>query len=366
LNDRVQPGASTMQGAAAQPVISLDLPLHVAMVTESGGAHLDSYFDALALAPEIGSVALVDPSGEAEALAETFLGAKLTGRYRDLTTMLRDGRPSLALVSMEAVNAPPMINSLLDAECHILAEKPSCVRIEDFEALHRKATARSRFLVLALANRVDPVIIEAERVIREGAIGKVYGIEVHMVADQTRLTEPGYADSWTAQKARVGGGHLIWLGIHWIDLAMFVTGMSLQSVTGMITIIGGSPLDVEDSAVVAMRFETGALGTLTSGFYLSEGYDSHLKVWGSHGWLHLHKHGGVPLAWYSSRDTDPVVRRFEEPEKQDVYHPFVRAVARACAGLQPVPLTADDSLRALRAVFACYRAAETGQTQRIG
>jgi predicted dehydrogenase len=130
--------------------------------------------------------------------------------------------------------------------------------------------------------------------------------------------------------------------------------------------VGGSPLDVEDSASIAMRFENGALGTLNAGFFLEEGYDSHMKLWGSRGWLHLHRHGGPALEWYNSADAAAGVQSFVEPERQDAYVPFVRAVARACAGLQPIPLTADDSFRALTAVFACYRAADTGQTQLIG
>jgi UDP-N-acetyl-2-amino-2-deoxyglucuronate dehydrogenase len=352
--------------SAKGSVDPLDLPLQVAMVTESGGAHWESYFEALARAPEIGSVALCDSSGESEELARASLGAKLAGSYRDPAAMLRDVKPALALVTMEASHAPAMIDALLDAGCHVLAEKPSCVRIEDFEPLYRKAKAQDRYLVLALANRVDPVILEAERLIRDGAIGKVYGVEVHMVADQTRLTEPGYAESWIAQKDRVGGGFLIWLGIHWVDLAMFVSGSPIRELTALTANVGGSPLDVEDSAAVALRFDNGAVGTLTAGYFLETGYDSHMKLWGSRGWLHLHRHGGVPLEWYSADDADPRVRRFEQPEKQDVYVPFVRAVARACARLQPMPLSTDESLRALTAVFACYRAAETGQTQRIG
>ena len=40
-----------------------------------------------------------------------------------------------------------------------------------------------------------------------GKIGKVYGVEVHLIADHTRLTKPGYGKEWRAQKARAGGGH---------------------------------------------------------------------------------------------------------------------------------------------------------------
>ena len=42
--------------------------------------------------------------------------------------------------------------------------------------------------MLALANRLNPELIAARKLISEGAIGKVYGLEMNLVADQTRLT----------------------------------------------------------------------------------------------------------------------------------------------------------------------------------
>ena len=54
-------------------------------------------------------------------------------------------------------------------------------------------------------------------------IARIDGVEAHLIADQTRLTRPAYHESWYAKKARDGGGHLIWLGIHWLDLARFLT-----------------------------------------------------------------------------------------------------------------------------------------------
>jgi predicted dehydrogenase len=255
----------------------------------------------------------------------------------------------------------------LDAGCHILAEKPACVRAEDFERLNRKAKESNRHLVLALANRVDPVMLEARRLVKEGKIGKIYGMELHLVADQTRLTRPEYHKNWRARKAQAGGGHLIWLGIHWLDLAMFLTGSQVRAVTGFTANVGGQPLDVEDSAVVAMRMENGAVGTLTSAYFLDKGYHSQLKIWGSQGWLHVQKHPAAPLEWYSTVDANPQVHRWEEPwnATTDVYPTFVRAVVRGCAGMEPMPLSGDDSLLALKAVFACYRAAATGRTQDV-
>ena len=142
-----------------------------------------------------------------------------------------------------------------------------------------------------------------------------------------------------------------------------MTGLPVREVTSFIANIGGLPFDVEDSAVVAMKFGNGSLGTLTSGYYLDKGYHSHLKFWGAKGWLQVHKHTEIPLEWYSTLDANPKVRRWEKPERAagDVYPLFVRAVARACAGLEPFPLNGDESLAALKSIFACYRSAETGQ-----
>jgi len=337
--------------------------VRAAMITEAGGVHLDFYFGALAAAEEVASVAVCDPSGDSEPLARRLLGNKLSASYRDARAMLAREKPLLAAVSMAGATSPPLIEAALDAGCHVLAEKPACVRIQDFERLSAKAGARGRFLLLALANRVDPVMLEARQVVREGKIGKVYGVEVHLVADQTRLAAPAYQRSWRAQKALAAGGHLIWLGIHWLDLAAFVTGSPVQSVAAFTANVGGQPLDVEDSAAVTMRFANGALGTLTSGYYLDKGYDSELQVWGSQGWLLVRKHTDVPLQWYAGGQ----VHRFDSrlQPSGSVYTEFVRAVVRACAGLQPPPLSSDESLAALNTVFACYRAAESGQTQRV-
>ena len=269
---------------------------------------------------------------------------------------------------MEAALSPPVIAAALDAGCHVLAEKPSCVRLSDFEPLAAKARQKQRHLILALANRIDPVVIEARRLIGSGAIGKIYGTELHIVADQTRLTRPAYHQTWTAKKSRAGGGHLIWLGIHWLDLAMYLTGSRITAVTGFTGNVGGQPIDTEDSAAVTMRFDNGTLGSMSSGYYLDRGYHSLLKFWGSGGWLEIRKHGArtgeAPLEWYSNKEPGKV-RRYEGPLEPTGYTPFVQHVAKVCAqGGEPV-LDTNDGLQVLKTVFAAYRAAETGKTQTI-
>jgi len=220
--------------------------------------------------------------------------------------------------------------------------------------------------MLALANRVNPEVTAARQLIASGKIGKIYGLEMHLIADQTRLKNVSYHQQWFAHKDRAGGGHLLWLGIHWLDLAMVITQSPIAEVAGLTANVGGQPIDVEDSAAGAFRFENGTLGTITSGYYLDKGYHSHIKIWGSEGWLHLEQMKDTPLHWYSTKgDSAGTVTTWSGSKEPRGYTPFVRDAVRACAHLTEPPISSADSLRALKTVFSIYSAAQTGRSVKI-
>src|SRR5262249_20189011 len=159
--------------------------IKVGVITEAQGAHLSAYFESLAKAPEAEAVVLADPSGRSAEMAKKALGEKLRGTYRDAGEMLRQVQPHLALVSLPADRRPPTLAAATHAGCHVFAEKPSSVGAADFAKLVRKAQQKPRLLMLALANRTNPDVQEARRLVREGKLGKIYGTEIHIIADHT-------------------------------------------------------------------------------------------------------------------------------------------------------------------------------------
>jgi predicted dehydrogenase len=340
--------------------------IKVAVITQEGGAHLPDYFGSLAKIEEVESVALCDPSEKCVEMARKALGAKLTEIHTDSAELLKKFVPHMAIVSLEAVNAPPVIDAALEAGCHVFAEKPSCVRAEDYAKLVTKAQAKHRHLMLAVANRSHAPVREARRLIKTGKLGKIYGVELHLVTDQTRLKSAEYRKSWFCQKARAGGGQLIWVGIHWLDLVLHVTGLKIKQVAGFAGVVGGQPLDIEDSAALTMRFDNNSFGTMTSGYYLDKGYQSHVQMWGEHGWLRLAAVEELPLEWYSSKDVkEAKVERFEYPKGERGYLNFLRSAVRASAGMEDPPVTGEEGLHVLRSIFAFYEAAKTGKTQTV-
>lgn len=342
------------------------MPLSTIVLTHAGGPHLDAYFVGLAASSEVGEVVVADAGGATFAAAQKALGPKLKATGKDAVALLREHKPKFALVSMEAVLAPPAIDAALEHGCHVMAEKPACVRASDFDSLVRKAEGKHLHLMLAFANRLLPHAREARRLVSEGRFGKLYGIEVHLVADQTRLKSESYRKSWSGQKARAGGGHFTWLGIHWLDMALFITGAEVEAVAGFSGNVGGQPMDVEDSNAAAMRFSNGMFGTMTSGYYLDRGYHQHIKVWGEKGWLEMSEQSEVPLKWYSTAEPKVTgVQNFTPPKEPTGYTPWVHTCARAAAGLQDPPVTGREGLRVLDTIYAFYEAAKSGQTKSV-
>lgn len=344
-------------------------PIPVAVVTEAGGAHLEAYFEGLRDTPECGEVAVYDASGKCFPKAKEILGEKLSAVFQDLDRLLAVADPTMALVSLEPVHAPPLMDRLLDADCHLLTEKPACVRAEDLAPLVAKAEASKLNLMFAFANRGLPAVAKMRELIAGGALGQLYGAEVHFAADQTRLRSESYQASWYADRDRAGGGHLAWLGIHWLDLLLHLTGRHVVEVGGFAGIVGGEALKAEDSAALAMRLDNGSFATMTSGYYLDRGYHTHFRLWGSAGWIEWAEHlGGVqkaPLSWYENASAEKGVQTFDNPDSPRGYTPWVRACVKACAEGSAPPITGREALQVLRTIFTFYEAADAGEFRRV-
>lgn len=97
----------------------------VVVLTDAGGTHLGAYLATLAEIGEVEAVVVADPSGASQAAARKALGAKLTGFEKDHSRTLAEYKPGMALVTLEAVQAPPVIRAeVLDP----LAVRGTCAR----------------------------------------------------------------------------------------------------------------------------------------------------------------------------------------------------------------------------------------------
>ena len=357
---------------SAQTDSNLLSKIRVGVITQSDGPHLGIYFRGLANARFVSGVAVADASGTTFESAKRMLGRCTDfAEYRDPARMIAEFRPHLVLIAMAAHRAPEQIRTALSAGCHVLAEKPACVRPEDFRPLVRLARETKLNLMLALPSRLAPDTLRAREIVGCGWIGKPYGVTFHQVKDQARLTRPEYQKSWFASPNTAGGGHLIWLGIHSFDQLFFITNDRVAQVTGFVTNAGGQSVDIEDSEAVAFRFQSGMLGTFQGGYYVEGGsYQAGTTIWGSEGWIRLSGSRDLDgskrtFQWYSTHKHAPRGVHTEDWAVVNSYQLLIQAAIDSTRGHAPAPLTGNDSLHVLEVIFGAYRASETGRVQTI-
>ena len=139
----------------------------VAFVTEEGAAHQAPYREAIDSIGAIDRALLMDPGGTTLEESRRACAAKVQAAETSVEALLQHGKPDMAIVTMIGANAPAVIEPLLDAGVHVMAEKPSCVHPDQFERLVQVAERRGAHLMMAFAQRRDPVKVDAQRIIAE-------------------------------------------------------------------------------------------------------------------------------------------------------------------------------------------------------
>ncbi len=356
--------------AVAAPCLNAADPgdqIDIGLIIEPGASHISGYLEVLAARKGVRSVAVAVSDKAMLENAKRQLGKRFYGNgFLSAKQMLAKVRPTLTVVTMEGVNAPAAIRMALESGSHVLTEKPSCTKLEQFEALAKLSEKRKRHLMLAMATRSGAALKKARQLIAAGEIGKPYSVSMVWIADQTRLTSKAYHASWLSDPKRAGGGKLIYHGIHYLDVIQQLLDDPIREINGFMQNVGGQPIRVEDSAVVSFRFASGATGTHNTGYYLDRGKQSEIRIWGSHGWLRLAHLEGQPLEWYSTKPgATSGIQTFKYTDTREMYHLFFQEAIDAIRKDTSPPITTSESLRALRVVFAAYEAVATGKTQQV-
>ena len=128
--------------------------IKVGFLTNGGGAHVGAYLNALRDTDACSAVVLADPDGKWANEAQKVLGEKLKGTYRDHKQMLTAEKPVMSIVTMEARLAPPVIDLALEHGCHVFAEKPACLRAEDFVPLIKKANEERQQTMVFMGKKI--------------------------------------------------------------------------------------------------------------------------------------------------------------------------------------------------------------------
>ncbi|MGW5748305.1 Gfo/Idh/MocA family protein [Amycolatopsis sp. NPDC003861] len=201
---------------------------------------------------DVTAVCDLDPERTRSALRTASPGCRAVS----WTEMLEGGVADAVVVSLPNDAHAAYAREALQAGLHVAVEKPLCVT--GAEALDLAELAESNGLVLAALHdfRVDRAHWAARELVRTGALGHVYAARTRWLR---RDNAPG---SWYRDRARAGGGVLLDLGTHRLDLALWMLDfpqvLDVRAVTSRALLQsrddGG---DVEDSVAAWLELDGG-------------------------------------------------------------------------------------------------------------
>ncbi|HEX7083788.1 MAG TPA: Gfo/Idh/MocA family oxidoreductase [Gaiellaceae bacterium] len=203
-------------------------------------------------------------SSHERALAQAERSA-LPAPYADLDAMLSD--PSVDVVHITTPNHVHFehASAALRAGKHVICEKPLATTVAEADELVELAGASGKICAVNFNNRYYGQVQELRRLIAAGELGRIYA--VHGIYLQDWLL--GSSDwNWRIDPALGGPLRVVAdIGVHWLDLAEFVTGLRVEAVLAdlarFIDPRGGRSVETEDAAFALLRFAGGGRGTLT-------------------------------------------------------------------------------------------------------
>jgi len=294
--------------------------------------------------------------------------------FTNLDDMLK--LPEIDAVSVCTWNAAhaPCTIAALNAGKHVLCEKPMAMNAEEAKAMKEAAEKNGKLLMIGFVRRFGNDCDILMDLISNDQFGEIY------YAKATYLRRNGNPGGWFGDKARSGGGPLIDLGVHVIDLSRYllgrpkpvsVYGATFRKLGNRPDIKGGKAYlsarandttvcDVEDLATALIRFDNGAVVSVEASFSLNLKKDvGSIELFGTKAGAKI----DPELEMYSEMNgymtnvtlTNPTALSFDGLFAREIDH-YVDCVR---LGL-PCRSPAEDGITLMKILDAIYESAATG------
>ncbi|WP_435320920.1 Gfo/Idh/MocA family protein [Haloarchaeobius sp. TZWSO28] len=336
--------------------------------------HRTPYLDSIARLDDAEVVATADPYGvqAVDVGAESLLGLP---HYESTAAMLANESIDVVWLTLSNRDTPAAIDAALDAGVDVYSEKPAARTAADLAPVaDRIRAADDRTVCFSYTWRAHPIAQQLREHASNDFFGDVRGFDLRFVASalETRDT-----DHYLFDRDASRGGIVQWLGVHWIDLLPWLLDDEIVRVNAAMSATHPD-VDVENGAALTFELgDSGAVGTLTTGYHLREGrYDTEIAVYGTDGrcwWDPIGSEFGFDGQTTLHLDSDD----WPSTPTRDITYEYDEApgyggkwglaffeqflAARDGDETATVPASVDDALGVLSVLDAAYESNETGE-----
>lgn len=259
---------------------------------------------------------LVAVMDKVESMAEK-IGTKYNVKYySEEEQMLKENACDCVYISTPVMCHYDQAMLALKYKKNVFIEKPICLDSKQGQKLLEAFQKNNLQLSVGYMMKYHNLNAKAKEMIAAGKIGQVVSIRM-----QFTCWYPDIAGAWRQTKRLGGGGAIMDLGVHCIELAEFVLDEEITDVSGFMN-TRTFRYEVEDQAIMAFKTESGVLGHIDVNFNVPDkASESKLEVYGTEGYIICNGTLGqeevgtlsylyAPQGDYSARQS----REYEKPE----------------------------------------------------
>jgi UDP-N-acetyl-2-amino-2-deoxyglucuronate dehydrogenase len=306
---------------------------------------------------ELVAVCDTDPQALAAAVAKTCVPG-----FGSLTELLAKVQADVAvLCTPSGIHAVQAIQ-VARAGCHVMSEKPMATSWADGKHMVQVCDEQDRRLFIVKQNRRNATLQLLKQAVSQGRFGRIYAVNLNVFwsRPQEYYDQAAWRGTW-----EFDGGAFMNQASHYVDLIDWLIG-PVESVFSYTATLARR-IEVEDSGVIAIKWRSGALGTMNvTMLAYPRNMEGSITILGEKGTVRI---GGVAvneIQHWEFADQRPEDATVKEANYQttSVYgfgHPlYYDNVIRTLRGETEPETDGREGLRSLELLVAAYRSARDG------
>ena len=295
----------------------------------------------------------------ADPLREWARGLGVEKVSTDYREVLEDPRIDAVIVTSSTDTHADLVVAAAERGKHVFCEKPIALTVPNVRRALAAVSRAGVKLQVGFNRRFDHNFSRVQKLVREGSIGQP---QIVRITSRDPAPPP-------PQYVAVSGGIFLDMMIHDFDMARFLSGSEVTEIFArgavLIDPAIGAAGDV-DTAVVSLRFENGALGTIDNSRKCDYGYDQRVEVFGSKGSLACSNDtpSSVVLSTTGGALAEKPLYFFLERYRQafvDEMKSFFDAVLDGT----PTPVNGNDGLASLLLGLAAKKSLAEGRSVKV-
>jgi UDP-N-acetyl-2-amino-2-deoxyglucuronate dehydrogenase len=292
--------------------------------------------------------------------------------FDDAEVMLRDSNVEAVLICAPHPAHEQLVLAAAQAGVHVLCEKPISITMDAANRMIAAAKQGEITFGVVFQRRFWPAAQRIRQAIDSGRFGKPTLGECSVRI--WRSPEYFASDPWRGKWSTEGGGVLMNQAVHAIDMLQWFMGRPVEVFGRYETFRHGAYIDVEDTAVATVQFESGALATILAATTVQPESGFRVAVHGDMGstvsvWEQNEGQQGINDVWnLPGEETFRTVWELEEKGKPGfpMFHVLqIQEFLQSLIEKQRPAVTGEDARVSLEIIQAVYESSRTGLPVRL-